>query len=356
MASSVLRIGPFGTNNGVTSAKLLQTALVSYFENQQEGGHTTGTSSPPAEENSKSLKLANKYFSAEILLEDIGGTTPENAKEDGIVLVFDSLESNPDYQQGRGGGGGVTFDSLALAHQQAEDADTCGDLLRLCVGVSLTDLSPEEARGKDHEKEYSRRILWYLDHGYEYVEADLSQDGQGKGHDDRDKDGFARIVEAIQGTVWSSAVMSKGKTTQLKDSYKEDALTLENNENKQDEEEEEEEENPYMPPDPSKFGGNLTNQQETAELNIPEAGNTETLEKLRKEMDEEKVFDEMEAVLREASRVRDASKSGQLTDDERRERAGEAAMRLVDLMNQFGMEDEEDNSIGEDSDDSGIAA
>ena len=348
MASSILRIGPFETKNGVTSAKLLQTALVSYFENQQEGG--TGTS--PPEENSKSLKLSNKYFSAEILLEDIGGTIgPQNAKEDGIVLVFDSLASNPDYQQGSGGGGGVTFDSLTLAHQQAEDANTCGDLLRLCVGVSLTDLSPEEARGKDHEKEYSRRILWCLDHGYEYVEADLSQDGQGKGHNDRDKDGFARIVEAIQGTVWSSAVMSKGKTTQLKDSYKEDSVALENNENKQGEKEEEEE-NPYIPPDPSKFGENLTNQQETT----GQGNADDTVEKLRKEMDEEKVFDEMEAVLREASRVRDASKSGQLTDDERRERAGEAAMRLVDLMNQFGMEDEEDNSIGEDSEDSGIAA
>ena len=83
------------------------------------------------------------------------------------------------------------------------------------------------------------------------------------------------------------------------------------------------------------------------------------LEKLRRDLDDEKVFDEMEAVLREASRVREASKSGQLTDDERRDRAGEAAMRLVNLMNQFGIEDEEeDDSIAaDDSDaDSGILA
>jgi len=43
----------------------------------------------------------------------------------------------------------------------------------------------------------------------EYVEADLSEKGISSGHDARDKEGFARIVEAISGTVWSSAVMEK---------------------------------------------------------------------------------------------------------------------------------------------------
>lgn len=353
MATSILRIGPFETT-GVTSAKLLRTALISFFENIN--GASSSASSQKQEDN-KIVNVSNKYFSADVLLEDCigpessGSSLEEDAKEDGMILVFDLLASNPDYQHGGGGGGGVTFDSLAMVQQKAEDADACGDLLRLCVGVSLTDLSPEEARGKDHEKEFSRRILWCLDHGYEYVEANLSQEGLTKGHEERDKDGFARIVEAIQGTVWSSAIMSKGKTTQLKDSYKEDTAALENNESKQEEEKQQQEENPYIPPDPSKFGDeSLTNQQESDDT---------MLEKLRRDLDDEKVFDEMEAVLREASRVREASKSGQLTDDERRDRAGEAAMRLVNLMNQFGIEDEEeDDSIAaDDSDaDSGILA
>jgi hypothetical protein len=333
MTTSVVRIGPLETS-GVSSAKLLRTALFSYL---QQG-------------DDKLLKLSNKYFIADILLEDIEAPSkPENSKEDGVILVFDALASNPDQP----GGGGVTFDSLGQTHQQAEERDTCGDLLRLCVGVSLTSLSPEEGRGKKHENEYSRRILWCLDRGYEYVEADLSEEGQSKGHDQRDKDGFARIVEAIQGTVWSSAIMSKSKSTELKDTYKEDTSVVELKK-------EDEEENPYQPPDPSKFGVNAFSEESKAEIGLSvEPGKVtsegiEGMEKLRQDVDEEKVFDEMETVLREASRVRDQSKNGQLTDDERRDRAGDAALRLVNLMHQFGVEDDENDSIVDSDEDSGI--
>jgi hypothetical protein len=330
MTTSVVRIGPLETS-GVSSAKLLRTALFSYL---QQG-------------DDKLLKLSNKYFIADILLEDIveNPSKPENSKEDGVILVFDALASNPD----RSGGGGVTFDSLVQTHQQAEESDTCGDLLRLCVGVSLTSLSPEEGRGKEHENEYSRRILWCLDRGYEYVEADLSKEGQSKGHEHRDKDGFARIVEAIQGTVWSSAIMSKSKSTELKDTYKEDTSVVLK--------EEDEEENPYQPPDPSKFGVNAFSEESKAETELlvePGKGTSEGMEKLRQDVDEEKVFNEMETVLREASCVREQSKNGQLTDDERRDRAGDAALRLVNLMHQFGMEDGDDDSIVDSDEDSGI--
>lgn len=325
MTTSVVRIGPLETR-GVSSAKLLLTALFAYLKQEQD--------------DDKLLKMSNKYFTADVLLEEISPSKPENSKEDGIILVFDALASNPDRSTSSGG---VTFDSLVQTHQQAEENDVCGDLLRLCVGVSLTSLSPAEARGENHENEYSRRILWCLDHGYEYIEADLSKEGQSKGHDDRDKDGFARIVEAIQGTVWSSAIMSQSKTTELKDTYKEDTTTLQ----------EEEEENPYQPPDPSKFGEEA--KSDSGLLVEPEKVTSEDMAKLRQDVDEEKVFDEMETVLREASRIRDQSKNGQLTDDERRERAGDAALRLVNLMSQFGMEEDDGgDSILDSDEDSGI--
>jgi hypothetical protein len=321
MTSSVVRIGPLETSGGVNSAKLLRTALISYFNNNDDT-------------KDDSIRISNKYFTAKVLLEAIISPV-ENSKEDGIILVFDALESNPD--RSASSGNGITFDGLAQSHQKAQDNEKCGDLLRLCVGVSLTELSPEEARGKHHEQEYSRRILWCLDHGYEYIEADLSQEGQLTGHDLRDKDGFARIVEAIQGTIWSSAVMGQSKTTQLKEEYQEDKSALK-------EEEGEEEENPYQPPDPSKF-------------KVEQKGSVEDMEILKENLDEEKVFDEMDTVLREASRIREQSKTGQLTDEERRERAGDAALRLVNLMHQFGMDEDEDGSIVDSSDeDSGIIA
>jgi hypothetical protein len=273
----------------------------------------------------------------------------------------------------------TTFDGLDTVHRHAETVNNCGDLLRLCVGVSLGEYTAEELRGKDHEKEYSRRILWCLDNGYEYIEADLSKDGQMKGHDERDKDGFARIVEAIEGTVWSSAVMSKSKTQELKNTYVDDKNAVEKVTPPVGEEEEEE--NPYQPPDPSLLfksqndvqdqtistassedvpaaaAAALKEESEAASmlLNPTEVGPSE-MAQLRQDLEAEKIFDKMESVLKEASQIREASKSGALSDDERRERAGDAALALVNLMSQFGLEDDDDGSEGDDSDDdSGVA-
>ncbi|CAJ1904959.1 unnamed protein product [Cylindrotheca closterium] len=344
MTTSIVRIGPMTTME-VSSAQLLRTALVSHWKQHHPSPEEQGETS--ADEN-KLLPISNKYFTANLLLEDMEAEANEAIKEDAAILVFDMLASNPDRS---GGVPGTTFNSLQAVHDQALAKDTCGDLLRLCVGVTLTSLSPQEARGEKHEDEYSRRILWCLDHGYEYVEADLSQEGQTKGHDDRDKDGFARIVEAMQGTVWSGAVMKERQATKLQASYDQDANDIK----KQDDDNE----NPYVPPDPSllmaipKDGESPTSAPSTP-------NRTAEMERLRQEIDEDKVFDEMETVLREASRIREQSKCGQLTDDERRAKAESAALRLVDLMNHFGMEDEggegEDGGSIADSDDSGIVA
>ena len=355
MVSSIVRVGPSADN---VSAKLLRTSLVSYFEKLS----TPNDESEEIDSKSGStIQISNKYFTANILLEEIGGSAVESSKEDGVILVFDALQSNPD--RSSSASGGASFDALSLAHETAEEQNSCGDLLRLCVGVSMGSLSPEELRGKDHEKEYSRRILWCLDRGYEYVEADLSPEGQSKGHEDRDKEGYARIIEAIQGTVWSSAVMSKSKTKTLKESYKEESSALESKEKKQ----EEKEENPYQPPDPSLFVPKPTTDDDALKDKIlSDESNAESgllmdkvapedMAQLQKDLDSENLFEQMEGALKEAKRIREAAKSGMMSDEERRERAGEAALALVNLMGQFGMEDE---SEGEDSsdDDSGVVA
>lgn len=346
--TSVVRVGPSDDN---LSAKLLRNGLVSYFEKLSTSTTTT------LSESSHMLTISNKYFTANVLLEEMGATPQsEQTKEDGVILVFDALRSNPDLSAGDG----ASFDSLSYAHQQAEEKETCGDLLRLCVGVSLSSLSPDELRGKDHEAEYSRRIMWCLDRGYEYVEADLSQEGQAKGHEDRDKDGFARIVEAVQGTVWSSAVMSKAKTQHLKETYQEDTAAIQDKE--------EEEENPYEPPDPSKFqsqvnkeetkSNEILNEESNAEIGMllePEKVGPEEMKQLRKDMETEQVFDKMEGLLKEANRVREASKNGELNDDERRQRAGDAATTLFGLMEAFGLEEGEDSEADSSDNDSGVA-
>ena len=363
--TSVVRIGSGASSpdgGGSVSAKLLREAVLSYFARKQ-------AQPPSSSTDNNTLTITNKYFQAKVLLQELGTSSPSKddasssslLQEDGVLLVFDSLKSNPDLTIAAGIGDTTeSFDALAAVHDQAEAQGTCGDLLRMVVGVTLSSgLSPQELRGTNHEAEYSRRILFCLDRGYEYVEVDLSQEGQAKGHDEREKEGFARVIEALEGTVWSSAVMSKSKTQELKESYQEEAEKVQDTQ--------EEEENPYEPPDPSKFAPvpspndkNVNVEKEpidpTDMLLDPEQASSEDIQKLRQDMEAEQVFEQMEGLLRQANRVREQSKAGELTDEERRQRAGDAATALMNLMSAFGLDDEDDGDDDDDGSDSSSVA
>jgi Alpha and gamma adaptin binding protein p34 len=330
--ASVLRIGPTNDN---ASAVLLRTALLSHFETEGEPNVLT---------------VSNRYFAARIRLEEIvtDQTTTNDVpqKEDGIILVFDALRSNPDII---GGIFANSFDALTLVHSHAEQAKQCGELVRLCVGVSLGPKNPSDLRGEKYEDEYSRRVLWCLDRGYEYVEADLSEQGQRTGHNERDKDGFARIVEAISGTVWSSAVMGASKQETLKQSYGKDKEALQDTE----------ESNPYIPPDPS-LPASDTIQESSATPDTSNKIQSSLIGDSKLDLEEgfvdggnaseqERVMESLEGILREASRIRETSRNGELSDDERRKRASDAASLMMDLMSQLDTEDDS----GVDSSDEG---
>jgi Alpha and gamma adaptin binding protein p34 len=403
-ATSILRIGPSSNEDGAVT-KLFKDALVSYFQNnsnpneQEDAGGNNETNNDDAPK-SDVLQLQNKYFTAQVELRDILQDDPSSSsaiKEDGVILVFDALASNPDNvpssQDNNNNNNNATtttttttttFDSLTPIHQHAESNERCGDLLRLCVGVyfgggTSTKTKPEEElRGtRSPEKEYSRRILWCLDRGYEYVEADISESALQVGHDVRDKEGFARIVEAIHGTVWSSAVLQQAKPKvldlQAKLSQAKSALLLQQKDNttatnathtecgEEDEtisnDDDVNDVNAYVPPDPSMLAMNLDRQKPTYEaasidsaiLLDPPSATAAAEESSTNDPAVEHVFDKMESLLQEANRIRAASKNGSMTDEERRERAGEAALALVNLMG--ALEDDDDDDYDDDEED-----
>ena len=329
--TSVLRIGPTDNN---ASAALLKTALLSHFETKDDPNVFT---------------VSNRYFAAKVRLQDITegqASTSEGAldKDDGIIVVFDAVRSNPDII---GRTTSSSFDALTLVHNQAEQQGECGDLLRLCVGVSVGSKSPTEMRGQKHEDEYSRRVLWCLDRGYEYVEADLSAEGQKSGHDERDKDGFARIVEAISGTVWSSAVMEKSKQQQLNQSYEKEKEALQDDA---------QDENRYVPPDSSLLsddavqdGSNKIQSSLVSESEKEDSNDYFVDESKIPVADQERAMENLEGLLREASRIREASRDGELSDDERRKRAADAATLMMSLMTQLDVEGDQDDDFEVDS-------
>lgn len=343
---SVLRIGPFSDDN--ICADQLRAAVVEHFEKLRSADDKSPSLNPTSEHQ---ISIKNRYFSAEVVFAKIDDQDLYTGTwaEDGIVLVFDSFLSNPKLPTSMT----ASFDALQAVHERM--SDTAGDLLRLCVGVgnSKTNLSV-----KEYEAEYARRVLWCLDRGYEYVEVDLSEEGVLQGHDARDKEGFARIVEALSGTVWSSAVMEKRKKQELKESYARDEaataageafsgtmLT-------------------YEPPDPSKLPPVLGSEEiedsdreqkarvfllkEEADvvnaIHVENDGKDDDTSRRRKdEKEEERVLNSLEGSLREAGRLRELSKSGQLSDDERRKRAGEAAILLMNMMGEMEFDESSDD-------------
>lgn len=371
---SVLRLG--GPNSDV--ADLLKTALLTYLDQQQQqqaGDSASLTSSVSL------VTLHNKYFSATIRIMELfqevdvpgsgsgsdsdpttGNTNHDHAnepnefsaslshQEDGIILVFDALQANPDLETG------TPFDVLNVLHDNSTASTDVGDLLRLCVAVSMGPKSPEELRGQNtHEQEYSKRILWCLDRGYEYVEVDLSAEGQRTGHDERDKEGFARIIEAIQGTVWSSAVMKKqsdvaSQQEEQGDNPREstlqdhDAQTPSQMVDNQPTVE-------YEPPTSDLLVGGIGEPPAEHLLSddnyyLDEPATKEEAELRASHINDAQAFQELELLMKEATRIRDMSRNGDLSDDDRRKRAADAATLMMGLMEQMGIDDTD----GDDSD------
>jgi uncharacterized protein YbcV (DUF1398 family) len=363
---SILRIGP---NADDSVAQHLQLSIVQHL---QQGNQNASTDEDKGnyETRSKSVTISNKYFTAYISLEGTCEQSTNNPSctesilsEDGIILVFNDNDNTNSNNIGNAGTY-VSFDSLQEIHEQLEQNNMAGDLLRLCVGVHFGTKRTYPSE-KDEQQEYSRRILWCLDRGYEYVEADISTEGVNTGHDVREKDGFPRIIEAISGTVWSSAVMTTSKVSELKQSYEHDKNDTTLNNTKLIETEHQQHTSAITPLDPNNVSIIDTSDNSINDTTIPDTNfistqnlvnetyldeigkqiDVETLRHREMHIEEEKQVESMEGAIREAKQIRELSLSGTLSDTERRKRAGDAAVLLLNLMGLDGEEESDNDSV-----------
>lgn len=276
------------------------------------------------------LVLENKYFTANVLLQDIeleSTNANDQWSEDGVILAFVNQSA-------------AAFDAAAALHQMHHNR--VGDLLRLCVGVGENKLADES--------EYSRRVLWCLDHGYEYVEADLSDEGVSRGHEERDKEGFARIIEAIEGTVWSTAVMKSRQSRKIVNAYQEETIRHEISSGE------------YIPPTVESMistGEDNKRELQAQEALLPAIDDSDSLYEPEDEHKDdgcavshsadtevERSINDFDSTLREFQRIRETSRSSDLSDEDRKRRAGDAAALLLNLMGDLDMDssDEEESS------------
>mmetsp|Transcript_7371 Transcript_7371/g.16121 ORF Transcript_7371/g.16121 Transcript_7371/m.16121 type:complete len:159 (+) Transcript_7371:2-478(+) len=76
-------------------------------------------------------------------------------------------------------------------------------------------------------------------------------------------------------------------------------------------------------------------------------------ETTKTQQQDEMAFHQLEHVLSEAKLIREASKSYSMTDEERRERAGDTAMKLMGLLDRLGLDDGDDTDEGSHSSEDG---
>ena len=323
---SIVRIGPLKSDDGCY-ASLLRSSITNHFQNNAALSKSSSSKNGDKYEQFH-LVISNRYFDASVIFAGLNESTDdvvitsaeESVVEDGIILVFDS---SPSASQD------VCFDSLSALHVNAEKTIGLGDSLRLCVGVSLGP-SPLADGSKACEEEYSRRVLWCLERGYEYVEADMSPIGMESGHDERDKDGFARILEAISSCMWSSHVMKKRSEPNNEDSNNANDDTKLSDHKRSDSEREK---------------AALANLME----GVDQGNNAKdtTQEMKRQEM----AFQELESVIADAKNIREASQNNSMSDEERRKRAADTALRMMDLFEKLGFEGDHDEDYDSDETD-----
>lgn len=304
------------------SVDILKSELYNHFK--PEDNHDSGG------DKNNYLCIKNKYFTAHVKLlpfmshndSDDDLPLPLDQKEDGVLLVFSSRSM-------------MQLDALTELHDSLPNA---GDTLRLCISTSVgsTIGSGSGMTEKEYEDQYAQRVLWCLDRGYEYVEVDLSEDGLTTGFDVREKDGFARVVEAMGGTVWSSAKMTESKVKArnniiqvTKDVEKKvDVDGAEDNECT------------------SEMSANDNVVDISKEVShgaiepLPQEPNTGE-DKDEEKKDEVAIIDEIENVMKEAKRIRESAINNDMSDDERRQRAGDAANMLMGLLDQMGFDEDE---------------
>jgi hypothetical protein len=367
---SILRIGPI-TGTDDCGATFLRDAILRHFRVDDCSGGANDN------DQSASLTISNRYFTAHVALwgldetisydnlsssDDNGSSITTTVEEDGILLVFDDRSSH-------------SFDSLGHIHDTFVVPSAIGDLLRMCIGThASTDNVGSSTASIIDKDEYSRRVLWCLDRGYEYVSVDLSTHGMTTGFDVRDKDGYARVIEAIETCMWSCRIMKRSPSREVQSisssSVQQQCAAKGGNgdsvagmTNKiagtglariddttippmTDDEREsaaiaslmngtvnDDGNGDYIPPSLNEDGESMRRQQQ-------------------QQREEEISFHQLEKVLTEAKSIREASRNNaNMSDEERRARAGDAAMKLMGLLDRLGSDDDDDEEEDCDSDD-----
>jgi len=206
------------------------------------------------------------------------------------------------------------------------------------------------------------------------VEVDISEEGLARGFEERDKDGFARVVEAIGSCMWSSHVMKRrvvasgavggagggvgggivaAPTVATTNPDSESGKTsAKSQSNASDTESKTASSSSSINDSAREKAAMASLLQGINDDNNPLVSKEEKSEESasyqqqQQHQKDEMAFHQLEHVLSEAKMIRDASQNNSMSDEERRERAGDTAMKLMGLLDGMGFGDNDSEDDG----------
>lgn len=230
--------------------------------------------------------ISNKYYNANLTL--YGYTVVNAAATTDIATIsYEGLILVIPYEM-RSDGDKLLWNNIRTIGEESSSNELVSLRLLVVYWSNSNQELPEEA-----EALRDQRLAWSLANAFEYVEVDA--DDLCKTWQDREKDGLPRIIEAIQSTSWST-IVRKDLTKQVVPSITTTTA-------------------PAIVCDESKLDDSL---------------NVDS--------------DDLSSIIEEASKIRDEAVQGEVSDNDRRCRAAEFALKLAQMMN---LDDDDD----EDSDD-----
>jgi len=272
--------------------------------------------------SSKVLSIRTKYYTADLeislnsLADESGGNLTEGCEC--CILVLSSVEEN-------------VSSKVASIGLQALEANVDIKLL-----VVLKDA--DNATSVDNFR--GERIMWTLDHSFEYIEIEKASPVVG--YDEREKDGLPRLMEALHTNMWTT--MERLDPNAQKSASETESSSVP-------------ETIFSMPLLPQKKDTSNTSSSAPSSVSVGDgketSGNSNsgdeekidlTYKGLLDDVDEDdKVWDNFTNTLEAAKQLREQAVEGNLSDDVRRRRAADLAMQMCAMMD-MGEDDSDEDS------------
>jgi len=256
-----------------------------------------------------SIIISTKYYNANVTINryviDDNNNDISSLKEkcEAMIVLLNDKDNNSN------------SDLLSIVKCDNDDDD---DLIatKLLVNIKYNDIC----------NDISSLVLWSVDNGYEYIDID-SNDSSSISiiSDSREKEGFPRLIEALEATMWSSLQM-KDKVITTTSSITSEILISEQTSTIKEEQ-------------------IVSSEEKTnREYKIHMDSNNKLILEVEDDIDEEDVFyKNFSDVIEKAKDIRAQVLSGNLSDKERRDNAAAIALQLAKMIDLNDDDDDDDD-------------